>query len=153
MKSYVGSYVERPPVPALAGVVRTVWIQRTGEAPYVQRHLPTGGVELHFPIDGRPRLVGPLTGPKVEVIPPRTTIVGVRFRPGAAPSLPTVLDDLVDQHLGLADLWGRSAERLVEEMARSGTPSGRSASCRRTCSRSSGAACARTRWWVRRCGR
>jgi AraC-like DNA-binding protein len=116
------SYVERPPVPELAGVVRTVWIQRTGEAPYVQRHLPTGGVELHFPIGGRPRLVGPLTGPKVEVIPARTTIVGVRFRPGAAPSLPTVLDDLVDQHLGLADLWGGSEERLVEEMARAGTP-------------------------------
>jgi hypothetical protein len=27
------SYVERPPVPEFAGVVRTVWIQRTGEAP------------------------------------------------------------------------------------------------------------------------
>jgi len=32
------SYVEHPPWPALAGVVRTVWIQRTGEAAYVQRH-------------------------------------------------------------------------------------------------------------------
>src|SRR6266567_1421900 len=37
------SYVERSPVPGLARVVRTVWIQRTGEASYVQRHLPTGG--------------------------------------------------------------------------------------------------------------
>ena len=52
------SYVERPPWPELAGVVRTVWIQRTGEAPYVQRHLPTGGVEIHFPIGGHPQLVG-----------------------------------------------------------------------------------------------
>jgi hypothetical protein len=34
-------------VPGLAGVVRTVWIQRTGGAAYVQRHLPTGGVEIH----------------------------------------------------------------------------------------------------------
>jgi hypothetical protein len=41
------SYLERPPLPGLAGVVRTVWIQRTGEAAYVQRHLPTGGVEIH----------------------------------------------------------------------------------------------------------
>jgi len=48
------SYVERPPLPELAGVVRTVWIQRTGEAAYVQRHLPTGGVEIHFPIGGHP---------------------------------------------------------------------------------------------------
>jgi AraC-like DNA-binding protein len=118
----VESYVERPPLPALAGVVRTVWIQRTGESGYVQRHLPTGGVEIHFPIGGRPQLVGPLTGPQIEVIPPRTTIVGVRFRPGSAPLLPTVLDDLVDQRLGLGELWGSPVERLVDSMALAGTP-------------------------------
>ena len=43
-------------------------MQRTGSEPYVQRHLPTGGVEIHFPIGGRPRLLGPLTGPQLEVI-------------------------------------------------------------------------------------
>ncbi|WP_199434514.1 helix-turn-helix domain-containing protein [Qaidamihabitans albus] len=116
------SYVERSPLPRLAGVVRTVWIQRTGAAAYVQRHLPTGGVEIHFPIGGRPQLVGPLTGPQIEVIPPGTTIVGVRFHPGAAPPLPTVLDDLVDQRLGLAELWRSSADRLVEAMALAATP-------------------------------
>ncbi|MEU2616331.1 helix-turn-helix domain-containing protein [Micromonospora sp. NPDC007271] len=116
------SYIERPPLPALAGVVRTVWIQRTGAAAYVQRHLPTGGVEIHFPIGGRPQLVGPLTGPEIEVIPPHTTIVGVRFQPGTAPPMPAVLDDLVDQRLSLAELWGRSADRLVEAMARADTP-------------------------------
>ncbi|WP_129669349.1 DUF6597 domain-containing transcriptional factor [Phytoactinopolyspora endophytica] len=118
----VESYVERPPLPGLAGVVRTVWIQRTGEAPYVQRHLPTGGVEIHFPIGGRAQLVGPLTGPEIEVIPAHTAIVGVRFHPGTAPPLPTVLDDLVDLRLGLVELWGSSGEGLVEAMARAGTP-------------------------------
>ena len=116
------SYVERPPLPGLAAVVRTVWIQRTGAAAYVQRHLPTGGVEIHFPIGGDPQLVGPLTGPEIEVIPAHTTIVGVRFQPGTAPPLPTVLDDLVDQRLGLAELWGGLVDRLVEGMARAGTP-------------------------------
>jgi AraC-like DNA-binding protein len=106
----------------LAGVVRTVWIQRTGAAPYLQRHLPTGGVELHFPIGGRPQLLGPLTGPEVEVIPPHTTMVGVRFHPGTAPPLPTMLDDLVDQRFGLADLWRGSADRLEEAMALACTP-------------------------------
>jgi AraC-like DNA-binding protein len=114
------SYVERPPVPGLVSVVRTVWIQRTGAAPYVQRHLPTGGTEIHFPIGGRPQLVGPLTGPKVEVIPAHTTIVGVRFHPGTAPPLPTVLDDLVDQRLGLAELW--RTDRLVDALAMAATP-------------------------------
>jgi AraC-like DNA-binding protein len=117
----MGFYVEYPPVPGLARVVRTVWIQRTGAAAYVQRHLPTGGVEMHFPIGGRPQLVGPLTGPEIEVIPAHTTIVGVRFRPGTPPPLPTGLDDLVDQRLGLEDLWGGSVDRLVEAMA-AGTP-------------------------------
>jgi AraC-like DNA-binding protein len=111
------SYVECPPMPGLAGVVRTVWIQRTGETAYVQRHLPTGGVEVQFPIGGRPQLVGPLTGPEVEVIPAHTTIVGVRFQPGTAPPLPGVLDDLVDQRLSIAELWGTAADRLVEAMA------------------------------------
>src|SRR5215472_16233737 len=116
------SYVERPPLPGLAGVVRTVWIQRTGEAAYVQRHLPTGGVEIHLPIGGHPQLVGPLTRPEIEVIPAHTTIVGVRFQPGTAPPLPAVLDDLMDQRLGLAELWGSPADRLMEAMARAGTP-------------------------------
>ena len=116
------SYVERPPLPALAGVVRTVWIQTTGETAYVQRHLPTGGVEIHFPIGGRAQLLGPLTGPQIEVIPARTTIVGVRFHPGTAPPLPTVLDDLLDQRLCLAELWRGSVDRLVEAMALAGTP-------------------------------
>ncbi|MEU5870752.1 AraC family transcriptional regulator [Glycomyces sp. NPDC047369] len=109
------SYVERAPVAELAGVVRTVWIQRTGAAAYAQRHLPTGGVELHFPLGGRPRLLGPLTGPSLEVLPPRTVLVGVRFHPGTAPPLPEVLDDLVDQRIDLEALWGTTAERLAEE--------------------------------------
>jgi AraC-like DNA-binding protein len=116
------SYVERPPLPGLAGVVRTVWIQRTGGVAYVQRHLPTGGVEIHFPIGGHPQLVGPLTGPMIEVIPADTTLVGVRFQPGTAPPVPTVLDDLVDQRLRLAELWGGAADRLVDAMAGAGTP-------------------------------
>lgn len=122
MVAVIESYVERPPLPELARVVRTVWVQRTGTAAYVQRHLPTGGVEIHFPIGGRPQLVGPLTGPEIEVIPAHTTIVGVRFHPGTAPPLPTVLDDLVNQRLGLAELWRGSVDRLVEAMALAGTP-------------------------------
>ena len=48
---------------------------------------------MHFPIGGHPQLVGPLTGPEIEVIPAHTTtIVGVRFQPGIAPPLPTVLE-------------------------------------------------------------
>ncbi|WP_218005777.1 helix-turn-helix domain-containing protein [Actinomadura hibisca] len=102
--------------------MRTVWIQRTGAAAYVQRHLPTGGVEIHFPLGGRAQLLGPLTGPEIEVIPARTTVVGVRFWPGTPPRLPTGLNDLVDQRLDLTELWGSRADRLVEALALAGTP-------------------------------
>lgn len=118
----VESYVEQPPPSGLATAVRTVWVQRTGATAYEQRHLPTGGIELHFPIGADPQLIGPLTGPQIEVIPAHTTIVGVRFRPGSPPALPTALEDLVDQRLKLADLWGSSADSLADAMARADTP-------------------------------
>jgi AraC-like DNA-binding protein len=116
------SYVEGAPRAELAEAVRTVWIQRSGESAYVQRHLPTGGVEIHFPIGGRPQVVGPLTGPKIEVIPARTTLVGIRFHPGMAPPFPTALDDLVDERVSLGDLWGSAAERLGEGVANASGP-------------------------------
>ncbi|WP_020014651.1 DUF6597 domain-containing transcriptional factor [Promicromonospora sukumoe] len=117
-----GSYVERAPLPVLAGVVRTVWVQRTGDAAYVQRHLPTGGVEIHFPIGSPPWLLGPLTGPQIEVIPARTTVVGVRFRPGTALPLPVELGELVDQRIGLTELWAGAGDQLLDAMSGAGTP-------------------------------
>lgn len=111
------SYIELLPAPGLAGVVRTVWIQRTGTTAYVQRHLPTGGVELHFPIGSSPQLVGPLTGPLVEVIPPHTTLLGVRFLPGEAPPLPEEPGALLDLRLDLHELWGSLADRLADDVA------------------------------------
>jgi AraC-like DNA-binding protein len=53
----------------------------------------------------------------IEVIPAHSTVVGVRFQPAAPPPLPTVLGDLVDQRLGLVELWGSVTDRLVEAMA------------------------------------
>lgn len=115
------SYVESPPMPGLVGVVRTVWIQRTGADAYLQRHLPTGGVELHVPLPGRPVLLGPLTTARSEMIRPNTTIVGMRFHPGGAPPLRAALEDLVDRQADLADIWPTALDPLVDAM--SGAPS------------------------------
>ena len=104
------TYVERLPVPALAGLVRTVWVQRVGPEPYLQRNLPTGGIELHCPVGSIPRLVGPLTGPSLEVLAPGVTVVGARFHPGLARAvlgLPAY--ELVDQTVRLDEIWGTSA--------------------------------------------
>ena len=116
------SYVERPPVLALADLVRVVWIQRIGAEPYPQRNLPTGGMELHCPMGSLPRLVGPLTGPSVEILVPGTTVVGVRFRPGAAaPLLGLPACELVDLTLGLDEIWGPAAVMLGELLSGAGS--------------------------------
>lgn len=117
-----GSYVERFPIPALAGSVRTVWVQSVGDVPYVQRHLPTGGVEVHWPLGGRPHLLGPLTGPLVELIPAGTVVVGVRFQPSSALLGATSLEDIVDQRVAVDDLGYRWVERLGEAMLLAPTP-------------------------------
>ena len=117
------TYDESPPVPALAGLVRTVWIQHTGSRPYPQRDLPTGGVELHCPIGAVPRLVGPLTRAKVQLLPPNTTIVGVRFMPGAGtPFLGVPADELVDLTVELDQLWGSRALALADSIAAADSP-------------------------------
>src|SRR5207248_8028636 len=80
---------ERPPVAALAGFVSSTWVQRVlpGAAPYVHRNVPSGSVELVCRVGSVPYIVGPLTGPRVETLEPGSTVVGLRFRPGAAAAL------------------------------------------------------------------
>ncbi len=107
----VQAYDERLPLPDLASRVRTVWIQHNGPHPVLQRHLPTGGVELQFPIGATAQLVGPLTGAAIEVLPAGLTVVGARFWPGAAsPLLGLPADELVDQVVPFDDVWGRASD-------------------------------------------
>jgi AraC-like DNA-binding protein len=109
------AYVERTPLPSLARAVRTVWVQHTGPGLYVQRNLPTGGAEIQCRVGSVPRLVGPLTAARIELLPAGSTVVGVRFRAGAAAALLGVpADELVDQVVPLDDVWGDRAVRLSE---------------------------------------
>jgi AraC-like DNA-binding protein len=119
------SYIERPPVPALAGLVSSVWIQQVSPDadPYTHRNIPHGGVELVCQVGSVPRVVAPLTRPQVEVLAPGTTVVGVRFRPGAAPSvLGLPASELTDLAVQTDELWGRSAVALGERVAGAASP-------------------------------
>ncbi|WP_433380583.1 DUF6597 domain-containing transcriptional factor [Actinoplanes sp. CA-142083] len=78
------TYREMPPVAALAGHVSMTWVQQVGATPYVHRSVPSGGVELVCRVGAPPFVVGPLTGPRIETLAPGSTVVGLRFRPGAA---------------------------------------------------------------------
>jgi AraC-like DNA-binding protein len=106
------SYVERPPIRALAGVVSSVWIQEVAPdaPPYTQRNIPSGGVELVCRLGREPRVVGPLTGALVEVLEPGSTVVGLRFAPGAAARvLGLPASELVDLAVDAQDVWGAAA--------------------------------------------
>jgi AraC-like DNA-binding protein len=119
------SYVERLPVPALADLVSAVFIQRIapGGHPHRHRHTPNGSVELTWRLGAAPTVVGPLTRPLTQVLAPGTTVVGLRLRPGAAPSiLGLPASEHVDLVLGADVFWGGAAGVLGELMTAAASP-------------------------------
>jgi AraC-like DNA-binding protein len=121
----VQTYRERLPAQLAARHLTCVWVQEVApeSAPYTHRTVPNGSAEILCAIGSVPRIVGPQTGPTEEVLPPGSTVVGVRFRPGAAPSgLGPPASELVDLDLGADELWGASAIALGEALAACATP-------------------------------
>jgi AraC-like DNA-binding protein len=121
----VQTYRERRPAPLAARHVTCVWVQQVAQesAPYTHRTVPNGSAEVLCAIGEVPRVVGPQNGPTEEVLPPGSVVVGVRFRPGAAPSgLGLPASELVDLDLGADELWGGSAVALGEALAACASP-------------------------------
>ena len=116
------TYRERAPsVPNVA----SVWIQTVapGSEPHRHRTIPHGSVELLCPVGGLPHVVGPQTAPRLETLAPGATVVGVRFRLGAAPAVLGVpASELVDLTVGAEELWGPAAVRIGELVASARTP-------------------------------
>lgn len=118
------TYRERPPAARLAALVATTWVQRipAGEPAYAQRHLPTGGVELRCRVGDVPRLAGTLTGPHVELLPPGTTVVGLRLRPGAlAAILARPVADLTGHVIDAGEVWGTTMSVAAGERVAAAT--------------------------------
>jgi AraC-like DNA-binding protein len=112
------TFVERLPAAPVATTVTAMWSQRVGggAAPYRQRHVPNGQMELRWASGGPVQLVGPRTRPVLETLAPGTTIVGLRLRTGVT------LDGvgpagLVDGAVDVADLWPDTAPLADEIIA------------------------------------
>jgi AraC-like DNA-binding protein len=122
----VQSYRERVPVPQLAGLVSSVWIQQVAaDGPaYEHRTVPNGSAALSYALgDDAIALSGPQRSPTVESLAPGATVVGIRFRPGVAPSLlgaPT--SELVDLRVEADRLWGRRSASLAGRLAEAVSP-------------------------------
>jgi AraC-like DNA-binding protein len=102
-----------------------VWVQEVlpQSEPYTHRTVPNGGVEVLCKVGALPQIVGPQTRPTIEVLAPGTTVVGLRFRPGAAPSvLGMPATELVDLAVGADDIWRDAAIALGERIATAASP-------------------------------
>jgi AraC-like DNA-binding protein len=111
------SYAERTPIAALAGLVRSVWVQQVSPdaGPYRHRNIPHGGAEVVWRTGTTPLIVGPRTRPAVEVLAAGTTVLGLRLLPGAATALFGVPGrELVDLSVDAAKLLGTPAVTLAD---------------------------------------
>jgi AraC-like DNA-binding protein len=112
----LGRYRERAAVPCLRGHFARVWVHRLPAAPAGRPILvvPDGCVDLQW-FEGTLRIAGPDRGPQREMPRPGSTVVGLRFRAGAAASwLGVPACELVDRRVPLEAFWGAQARRIAE---------------------------------------
>ncbi|WP_162606680.1 helix-turn-helix domain-containing protein [Jiangella asiatica] len=115
------------PSPRLAGLVSATWVQRVlpGAGPYPHRDIPDGSVHVVCRAGTTPRVAGPLTGPRVEVLDAGSAVVGLRFRQGAAADLLGLpVAELADVVVDATELWGSTALVAGERVAAATTESG-----------------------------
>jgi AraC-like DNA-binding protein len=116
---------QRPPATARSHL-RCSWVQRVSPTgpPFSHRELANGCVELSVVLGGgRLILSGPRRQPKQVVLAPGTTLVGVRFRLGAASRVLGVpVSEFVDEEVELADVWGRTGHELAGRVDASASP-------------------------------
>ena len=121
---HVQSYRERLPAPELASHVASVWALEVGGkgTAYEHRTVPNGSVEISYEIGSDVlRVSGPQRDPTVARVPPGTTVIGMRLRPGLAEStLGLPISELVGLEVELNDLWGADASTLGERLAEAG---------------------------------
>jgi AraC-like DNA-binding protein len=110
-------YRERAPRPELRDHLASAWsltvaIGRNGVV------IPDGCMDIVWREGLGLVCAGPDTGPVRVSRPPGSTVVGIRFRPGAGPAmLGQPASELRDLRVPLAELWGAEVGRLEERLA------------------------------------
>jgi len=118
-------YREFRPAAGLDRWVGRFWSQTIlpGAETFFQRVLPDGCVDIVWIDSGPARVVGPATQPFVERLAPGTSIVGVRFRPGAAAAALNVdASELRNLQPELAAVMGDTAARQFDPIGDAPTP-------------------------------
>jgi len=101
-----------------------LWTQALPGAPIPPLQVfPDGCIDIIWTGDGL-RVAGPDTGPVLESIAPGAVLIGLRFRPGAAPPwLGVPASEIVNGRLALQQFWGADARRLADRLGDARTPS------------------------------
>jgi len=117
----VCDYRELPPPRCLADYVACFWTRSTSDRETDARSLilPDGCIDIVWVGERAPVIAGPATRAVRASLPAWSTIVGVRFRTGAAASMLGVpAHELLDAEVPLREVWGRrvppSAARIAE---------------------------------------
>jgi AraC-like DNA-binding protein len=120
-------YRELPAPDALAPYVACLWAHTIGggDQAYDQPVLPDGCIDL-VAYDGEVVLAGPATRPANLRLAPGSLLVGVRFRPGAAPPLLGVsAAELRDLEVPVGEVWGRAGTAITERVLDAAGPARR----------------------------
>jgi len=109
----VGEYREQRPAGPLEPHFQCVWSNSvTADARGRMAIVPDGCVDLTW-VDGELNVAGPDVAVYVAAIAPGSTVIGVRFRPGAATSwLGLPMSEIVGGRIALRELWGPRADEI-----------------------------------------
>jgi len=117
LASVAGTYREWRPTGALSDDVACTWMNALPEsaAPPLQI-VPDGCIDIVWTGETL-GVAGPDTQPIFESFQPSAVIVGVRFRPGAAPPwLGLPASKFVNGRVALEEFWGGDARRLSDRL-------------------------------------
>lgn len=111
-----GVYRERAPRAELARFVACFWTYEAGDDATEHTVLPDGCIDILSVGGGVPVVVGTATAAAHVELPARASLVGVRFRAGAASALLGVSAvDVTDQHVALDAIWSPRDVRELED--------------------------------------
>jgi AraC-like DNA-binding protein len=123
LASVAGTYAEWRPAGALLDDVACTWMNALPEAAVPPLQIvPDGCIDIVWTGE-RLGVAGPDTEPIFESFPPGTVIVGVRFRPGAAPPwLGLPASEFVNGRVALEEFWRGDARRLSDRLQETRDP-------------------------------
>jgi AraC-like DNA-binding protein len=112
-------YTEFSPPPDLRAAVACTWIARTGEGSAPSPIVPDACSDVVIVGDAAPHVAGPATTTQHVFIPAGTTVVGIRFRPGATRvAFGCDANELRDADPELATVCSSAARALADSVDR-----------------------------------